>query len=89
MCIRDRGFVGGAEGRQVHPLLEADPELPRHVPRHLAQRGVCLLYTSDAADELHCVDLGGPRIIKKKKYNYRNSNITNTTRHIIPIPCLR
>src|SRR5680860_1877904 len=28
---------------------------------------VCLLYTSDAADDLLCVDLGGRRIIKKKK----------------------
>ena len=27
----------------------------------------CLLYTSDAADDLLCADLGGPRIIKKKK----------------------
>ena len=27
----------------------------------------CLLYTSDAADELDGVDLGGRRIIKKKK----------------------
>ena len=26
----------------------------------------CILYTSDAADDLLCVDLGGPRIIKKK-----------------------
>ena len=26
----------------------------------------CLLYTSDAADDLLCVDLGGRRIIKKK-----------------------
>ena len=35
----------------------------------------CLLYTSDAADDLLCVDLGGRRIIKKKKIknqkNYR------------------
>src|SRR5659263_768163 len=30
-------------------------------------RGSCLLYTSDAADDLLCVDLGGRRIIKKKK----------------------
>ena len=29
----------------------------------------CLLYTSDAADDLPCVDLGGRRIIKKKKTN--------------------
>ena len=28
--------------------------------------GSCLLYTSDAADDLLCVDLGGWRIIKKK-----------------------
>src|SRR5680860_1287810 len=27
----------------------------------------CLLYTFDAADDLLCVDLGGRRIIKKKK----------------------
>src|SRR5450756_941590 len=32
----------------------------------------CLLYTSDAADDLLCVDLGGRRIIKKKK---KKSNI--------------
>eukprot|EP00658_Telonema_sp_P-2_P002525 TRINITY_DN10948_c0_g1_i1.p2 TRINITY_DN10948_c0_g1~~TRINITY_DN10948_c0_g1_i1.p2 ORF type:complete len:139 (-),score=49.27 TRINITY_DN10948_c0_g1_i1:39-455(-) len=29
----------------------------------------CLLYTSDAADEEDSVDLGGRRIIKKKKYD--------------------
>jgi len=29
----------------------------------------CLLYTSDAADDLLCVDLGGRRIIKKKRSN--------------------
>ena len=27
----------------------------------------CLLYTSDAADDLLCVDLGGRRNLKKKK----------------------
>ena len=26
----------------------------------------CLLYTSDAGDDLLCVDLGGRRILKKK-----------------------
>ena len=31
----------------------------------------CLLYTSDAADDLLCVDLGGSRIIKKKKKEKR------------------
>ena len=32
-----------------------------------ANERVCLLYTSDAADERSSVDLGGRRIIKKKK----------------------
>ena len=32
----------------------------------LAQLELCLLYTSDAADERSSVDLGGRRIIKKK-----------------------
>ena len=30
----------------------------------------CLLYTSDAADERSSVDLGGRRIIKKKKQTH-------------------
>ena len=36
---------------------------------------ICLLYTSDAADERSSVDLGGRRIIKKKK------NIISNTTH--------
>eukprot|EP00658_Telonema_sp_P-2_P025087 TRINITY_DN2009_c0_g1_i4.p1 TRINITY_DN2009_c0_g1~~TRINITY_DN2009_c0_g1_i4.p1 ORF type:complete len:170 (-),score=51.86 TRINITY_DN2009_c0_g1_i4:63-572(-) len=35
----------------------------------LAHLTTCLLYTSDAADEEDSVDLGGRRIIKKKKKN--------------------
>ena len=31
-----------------------------------ATNSICLLYTSDAADERSSVDLGGRRIIKKK-----------------------
>src|SRR5678810_1048140 len=36
-------------------------------------RGSCLLYTSDAADERSSVDLGGRRIIKKKKKHRRHT----------------
>ena len=55
----------------------------------------CLLYTSDAADERSSVDLGGRRIIKKKKIitlslqtisNIKRHNIYNThysKQHII------
>ena len=35
--------------------------------------GVCLLYTSDAADERSSVDLGGRRIIKQKKEQKKKS----------------
>ena len=39
----------------------------------------CLLYTSDAADERSSVDLGGRRIIKKKKTSVHvDNNIHNT-----------
>ena len=40
-----------------------------------ANDGGCLLYTSDAADDLLCVDLGGRRIIKKK----HTTNTKSTT----------
>ena len=33
--------------------------------KNYAKESICLLYTSDAADELRSVDLGGRRIIKK------------------------
>ena len=35
---------------------------------------ICLLYTSDAADERSSVDLGGRRIIKKKKRVQANTH---------------
>src|SRR5450756_2946 len=49
------------QGRYQSPLVVSESYL-----LELA-RYVCLLYTSDAADDLLCVDLGGRRIIKKKK----------------------
>src|SRR5664280_3503189 len=39
------------------------------IHRPMAHYEPCLLYTSDAADEEDSVDLGGRRIIKKKKKN--------------------
>ena len=49
--------------RILGPLLCGDVLVPPAIVVSLA----CLLYTSDAADDLLCVDLGGRRIIKKKK----------------------
>ena len=39
----------------------------------------CLLYTSDAADELPCVAPGGRRIIKKKQQHLYDSNIPTSS----------
>src|SRR5450756_487142 len=67
---------------QIDPVLQGSSNTFGHrrrdVPEHLFGSGhslvrggpmplPCLLYTSDAADDLLCVDLGGRRIIKKKK----------------------
>mgnify|MGYP003381465382 CR=1 FL=1 len=66
MCIRDRvEDVGLAVFRLV---VEADGlGLDGDAALALDLHGICLLYTSDAADERSSVDLGGRRIIKKKK----------------------
>ena len=42
----------------------------------------CLLYTSDAADERSSVDLGGRRIIKKKKPDKKWNHSYNTNQTI-------
>ena len=38
----------------------------------MTQCANCLLYTSDAADDTPCVDLGGRRIIKKNRDKNRS-----------------
>ena len=42
---------------------------------------LCLLYTSDAADDLLCVDLGGRRLITKKKKKKKQSTSTGHQTH--------
>ena len=42
-------------------------KLQDRLVKKLKENTCCLLYTSDAADEARSVDLGGRRIIKKKK----------------------
>ena len=45
------------------------------------EHGTCLLYTSDAADERSSVDLGGRRIIKKKKQLHTRGGIDSDTEY--------
>ena len=67
MCIRDSL---GTVPVDATTLLEFGHRQQRRLceRRHPDAAGSgCLLYTSDAADERSRVDLGGSRIIKKKK----------------------
>src|SRR5450756_1195120 len=45
------------------PLRTVYPFLPTSYKEYVGMPLSCLLYTSDAADDLLCVDLGGRRII--------------------------
>ena len=81
MCIRDRGDDGlvilGADDSQGN-------DFPSRAARKLAgdaDPAVCLLYTSDAADDLLCVDLGGRRLIKKKTKTQHCKQSTARTHH--------
>ena len=70
MCIRD-SFDGGARhlvGVQAATGTQGGGQVGGGNALALHQR--CLLYTSDAADERSSVDLGGRRIIKKKKMKH-------------------
>ena len=72
MCIRDSRLRERRLERL--DLLSRDRRLRLIAAREMAPDPhdlddalPCLLYTSDAADERSSVDLGGRRIIKKKK----------------------
>src|SRR5664280_3692080 len=54
----------GIDGWKIDSEPTFSPD-PVNYPEEIY--GICLLYTSDAADEEDSVDLGGRRIIKKKK----------------------
>ena len=77
---RDPGVHEWPNQRNVVGLVREDIDVIGEVEG-------CLLYTSDAADERSSVDLGGRRIIKKKKNKYPNQYtpvLTNTIiQHII------
>ena len=66
MCIRDRVYFLAIEMTRRR-LASVISRLARRALASPVDICFCLLYTSDAADDLLCVDLGGRRIIKKKK----------------------
>ena len=82
----------GDDGCQVHragpqQATHLVPGLPEPAAHNAVDGGpleddvvieveACLLYTSDAADDLLCVDLGGRRLIKKKIKKNKHNNTT-------------
>ena len=94
MCIRDRiykhnikdkfqNFYGTDYPFEVEFVANAGNQ--EWFTHKWTQIHTCLLYTSDAADERSSVDLGGRRIIKKKKntddaQNTDSRNIIHITR---------
>ena len=66
MCIRD----SSGSGRDWFAAIQMQTDNSRGSDSRIFTNqldNLCLLYTSDAADERSSVDLGGRRIIKKKK----------------------
>ena len=59
--------------RSAEGFIAALDQSGGSTPKALRLYGICLLYTSDAADERSSVDLGGRRIIKKKKNNIQKN----------------
>ena len=90
--VRSRG-LGDVYKRQARHVDLAEEHLAgvnvvrvlagRDIHRLRAQEGICLLYTSDAADERSSVDLGGRRIIKKKKQLELADGCYNKTNGIV------
>ena len=62
MCIRDRRCAVLVGGDTLHVYDRTRKAFDQLTKLPLQCNG-CLLYTSDAADDLLCVDLGGRRII--------------------------
>ena len=66
MCIRDStGLLSGILFVYLRRYARGKIE-DKEMIEKMTTSPVCLLYTSDAADERSSVDLGGRRIIKKK-----------------------
>ena len=66
MCIRDRRYLTLFQALLQLTQLDIDDLLQLIPGERVEHDDLCLLYTSDAADDLLCVDLGGRRIITKK-----------------------
>src|SRR5450756_1936064 len=70
MLVAMATLMGTPKARLSMGTMMMPPPTPSMLPKTPATKATArsaMLYTSDAADDLLCVDLGGRRIIKKKK----------------------
>ena len=67
MCIRDRLYNKAELTPQYGDMTFENKPMLGFNAGVMYDFYPCLLYTSDAADDLLCVDLGGRRFIKKNK----------------------
>ena len=96
MCIRDSQGTEGRIPSHVALMFGTKAEIARvsaaglwqptdygYLIRDYLEYNLsnCLLYTSDAADDLLCVDLGGRRIIQKKTQLSSTQRIHRTINH--------
>ena len=72
MCIRDSAKAERNSEREAQQVVVYE-SCSGINEVSLEALEACLLYTSDAADERSSVDLGGRRIIKKKKHRHNLS----------------
>ena len=73
MCIRGRVEPAAVRLRDRVGREPGGRGICEQAVRERPGADACLLYTSDAADERSSVDLGGRRIIKKKKQTCSSS----------------
>eukprot|EP00658_Telonema_sp_P-2_P017585 TRINITY_DN16847_c0_g1_i1.p1 TRINITY_DN16847_c0_g1~~TRINITY_DN16847_c0_g1_i1.p1 ORF type:complete len:288 (-),score=107.18 TRINITY_DN16847_c0_g1_i1:77-940(-) len=66
MGVVSPSVLASAQERLLDQILPGASKAAQDEAASTKAQGVCLLYTSDAADEEDSVDLGGRRIIKKK-----------------------
>ena len=78
MCIRDRKAAFRCDTTVLVEQFVVGREIDLGVIEQPDGTWTCLLYTSDAADDLLCVDIGGRRIIKKKKEHTDNNQSSAT-----------
>eukprot|EP00658_Telonema_sp_P-2_P014767 TRINITY_DN15638_c0_g1_i3.p2 TRINITY_DN15638_c0_g1~~TRINITY_DN15638_c0_g1_i3.p2 ORF type:complete len:172 (+),score=41.46 TRINITY_DN15638_c0_g1_i3:228-743(+) len=77
ISFNSRKLVFTQDYTKVVPKEELELTALEHFAPPIQRYIACLLYTSDAADEEDSVDLGGRRIIKKKK----SRGVTQTRRN--------